>query len=211
MTKIVSVSDTHGLHHNLKLPPGDILIHAGDFSSMGKLQEVMNFMNWFENQPYKHKIFIGGNHDFLLQEDPQLFQGLLEGFSTIVYLQEETIEIDGLKIYGTPWVKNYYSWAFMEEEDRLEMKYARIPKDTDVLIVHGPPYGILDKNNKGEHCGSMALLNCFQKKEIEPKICIFGHIHHSAGIKHQFNTTFINTAVLDDEYKLSFKPKVIEI
>lgn len=209
--KIVAISDSHTLHHNLKLPAGDVLIHAGDFSSMGKIPEIMNFLTWFEVQPFKYKLFIAGNHDLLCQDDPQLFQGLLEGFPTILYLQEQEEIIDGIKFYGTPWVKQYYNWAFMEEEDRLEMKYARIPKDTDVLIVHGPPYGILDKNKHGEHCGSMSLLNCFQKKEIQPRLTVFGHIHHSSNMLAHKYGTFINAAVLDDDYKVAFPPRVVEV
>ncbi len=78
--KILHLSDTHGLHKNLRsLPEADVIVHSGDFTFAGSEEEAYDFMNWFCNLPYEHKVFIAGNHDMcmygqtLLKDSPQTF------------------------------------------------------------------------------------------------------------------------------------------
>lgn len=68
--RIVCISDTHSLYHKMApIPEGDILIHAGDFSSTGTLKEMQEFRSYIDRQPHPLKIFIAGNHDITLQKD----------------------------------------------------------------------------------------------------------------------------------------------
>ena len=110
--KIVCISDTHLAHLNSKLdvPSGDILIHAGDATKMGKIHEVSQFSEWFASFPHKHKIFVAGNHDFLFERDLSQALQLLD--SSIIYLQDQLVELEGLKIWGSPWTPWLHNCAF---------------------------------------------------------------------------------------------------
>ena len=60
--KIIHLSDTHGCHRRLTdLPEADIVVHSGDFTMNGSEQEAIDFLNWFCDLDYPHKIFICGN------------------------------------------------------------------------------------------------------------------------------------------------------
>ena len=98
--KIVFISDTHLKHGYLKVPAGDLLIHAGDFSARGRVNEVATFLDWFSSQPHRHKVFIAGNHDFLAEEQPGLFRGMIP--DNLIYLEDSGTTINGLRIWGQP-------------------------------------------------------------------------------------------------------------
>ncbi len=78
------------------IPPGDVLIHAGDFSSTGTLSEMEGFKKFMSSQPHPQKIVIAGNHEITLQPDfyqwsgrrfhPRLFQS--GTFDPLKYAQE---------------------------------------------------------------------------------------------------------------------------
>ena len=101
--KLVIISDTHGLHHDLDLPDGDILIHAGDFCHMGGIDYVYDFLGWYGELDFEHKILIAGNHDFFADEQPEKFAALLP--ESVIYLndsgtQNKRFEILGLSLYN---------------------------------------------------------------------------------------------------------------
>lgn len=128
--KILHLSDTHGLHKNLRsLPEADFIVHSGDFTFAGSEEEAYDFMNWFCNLPYEHKVFIAGNHDMCMYgADP------IEGLSPNVHcLYNNSVVIDGMKFYGIP--------MFMEDcmDGKLDMFIHNIPDDVDILITHMPP------------------------------------------------------------------------
>lgn len=224
MTKIVAISDTHMQHKGMNIPECDILIHAGDFCSSGTSGEYDKFIKWFSSQTTaKHKIFIAGNHDHWMQRAWEL-----KVPSNVIYLRDSGIEIEGLKIYGTPWTNYFCGWAFngldhnpgpknnypggpgekaMPNEDMplLASKYGLIPNDLDILISHGPPYGILDENGIGQSCGSHSLLD--KIIQCKPKHVIFGHIHPSRGWseKTKENIQFWNVCSVDEDYKVRYK------
>jgi Icc-related predicted phosphoesterase len=205
--KIVAISDTH-LQHDLEIPEGDLLIHSGDATHRGLYSEVKKFGEWFCSLPHKHKIFVPGNHDFLFEENPTVGKALLPGVTVLI---DNSLEIDGIKIYGTPYVPTYYDWAFMKPEKDLIEVYAKIPDNLDLLITHGPPYDILDFNQRGDLCGSTALRNAVIHKA--PRYHVFGHIHEASGII-QINgkgTVFVNAAVLNDRYYMARQAKVFEL
>lgn len=217
--KITAISDTHTKHDKLNefLPGGDLLFHAGDTTNRGYLTEIENFAKWFDKiDNYDHKIFIAGNHDFDFQDNLDVVKGMLTGYKTIEYLQDELLilgegdYIDMLKIWGSPWQPEFYNWAFnLPKGEALKEKWDMIPQNTDILLVHGPPYGKLDYvpfNNENVGCQEMMK----KIEEIKPKIVIFGHIHEGYGYVFDGHTHYINAAVLNGRYEFKNKPVTFE-
>ena len=175
--KIACVSDTHGYHDRIKVyPKADVFVFAGDCSQTGKGVDLFQFSAWINKLPYQHKIVIAGNHDWGLYRDLTFGSRLFE--KDTYYLLDQEIVINGVKFFGSPWTPEFCGWAFMKEDYELEDKWSRIPKDTDVLVTHGPPYGYLDSTNHGP-AGSSTLLDRVNKMNI--KVHIFGHIHEDRG------------------------------
>lgn len=203
--RIVCISDTHSLVENVQppfnIPDGDILIHAGDFTNQGNLDKVEEFNSWLGSLPHRHKVVIAGNHDLSFDYEKIQRPELREAKSLMtncIYLEDSTITIEGLKIYGTPRTPLYghHLVGFMISRSDVQMweeACAKIPTDTDILISHGPPLGILDANYKGEMCGSEVLLRHVVER-VKPKYHIFGHIHESYGIATNGSTVFANAA-----------------
>lgn len=196
--KILHLSDTHSLHRALgNLPKADVVVHSGDFCMVGSEAEAINFLNWFCDLPYAHKIFICGNHDDCL------YGANINGLdSNVHYLCNSGIEIGGVKFYGVP--------MFMGDcvSDRQHRNIAKIPTDTDVLITHTPPYGILDFDDNINY-GSEELLT--KVSEINPPFHLFGHIHANNGIQQIGNTTFVNSAIMNSNYCDLQQPHLLKI
>jgi predicted phosphodiesterase len=144
--KITFISDTHNKHNHLTsnaynniLGSGDVLVHAGDCTSMGKSHEITNFLNWLSMTDFKHKIFIAGNHDFGFEMHTDIAEEFKE--KGIIYLFDSEVIIDGVKFYGSPWQPEFYDWAFnLPRGEKLAEKWAKIPGNTDILITHGPAH-----------------------------------------------------------------------
>lgn len=187
--KILHISDTHGCHRSLTdLPEVDIIVHSGDFTMNGTEEEAIDFLNWFCDLPHLHKIFIGGNHDACF------YEASIDGLdSNCHYLCNSSVVIEGIKFYGIP--------LFMPDcvNGRQKRYYSSIPIDTDVLITHAPPYGILDLED-GHHFGSEDLL--LSVLELSPKLQLFGHIHDGTGWCRQHDTVFSNGSVWKDKYDM---------
>lgn len=196
--KILHISDTHNCHHRLRdLPEADIVVHSGDFCMVGSVQEAIDFLNWFCDLPYKHKIFICGNHDNCL------FGANIDGLpDNVHYLCNSGIEIEGTKFYGIP--------MFMEDciTDRQSRSYAKIPDNTDVLITHSPAFGILDFDN-GINYGSKEIL--MKLSELNLKAHLFGHIHSQHGVMEQNGIIFSNGAIMNTGYSTLNTTNVIKI
>jgi Icc-related predicted phosphoesterase len=206
--KVVLISDTHTRHRDIILPEGDILIHAGDVSSRGKKSEIDDFIEWFQSQPHKFKIFIAGNHDFFFEKVVK--NNVKVEIKNVIYLNDSGCEIEGLKFWGSPVQPAFLDWAFNRNRG-LEIKqhWDLIPENIDILITHGPPFGILDKTTRGRFVGCEQLAK--KVAEIKPKIHVFGHIHEGYGILKTENTTFINASILNEKYIYTNDPIVIEI
>lgn len=207
--KITFISDTHTQHKKIELPGGDILIFSGDFMGSGyRVYEAQSFLKWFSEQPYKYKIFIAGNHDRYCENNPELFEALVDDYveQNVIYLKDDLIKVEGLKIYGTPWQPYFCNWAFnIPESDRLISLYQNIPEDLDILITHCPPYNILDKShdyrNGEEPLGSKELETVLlELGEHRPKVHCFGHIHGDGGNTLTDGTYYINASVCDEDY-----------
>jgi len=210
--KITFISDTHTKHRHLTndLPGGDILIHCGDISSRGYKNEIENFLGWFDNiKGYEYKIFIAGNHDFGFQDNPKECFELLKNYPSITYLEDNSIIIDGIKIYGSPWQPRFHNWAFNVNRGwDIAQKWEKIPMDTDILITHGPLLGILDITNISERVGCEDLYK--KVMEIKPKVHAFGHIHSSYGMKEMDGMTFINASNLGEDYLYQNDPITLD-
>ena len=202
--KIVAISDTHGQHRSLKLTKGDIIIHSGDVSKSGRPEEIQDFLDWFSKLKFAHKIFIAGNHDFLFENEHTdvLSKMIPEG---VTYLNDSGVEIVGIKIWGSPVTPWFNDWAFNRDRgSEIKKHWDLIPNDTDILVTHGPPFGILDETVYGKRTGCEELL--VRVSQVKPKYHIFGHIHEDYGQFIKGETTFINASVLDDWYDMKNKP-----
>ena len=210
--KITFISDTHTKHKHLTndLPGGDILIHCGDISSRGYMTEIKNFLEWFDGiKGYEHKIFIAGNHDFGFQDNPKECAKLLQDYPTVTYLEDSSVIVDGIKIYGSPWQPRFHNWAFNVNRGwDIAQKWEKIPQDTDILITHGPSLGILDITNISERVGCEDLYK--RVMEINPKVHACGHIHSSYGMKEIDGMTFINASNLGEDYLYQNDPITLD-
>ena len=204
MFRIVCISDTHTLHDRIEVPEGDILLHAGDIMNSGYDSfDVFAFCNWYDSLPHKHKIFIAGNHDRFFENYPDKIPGILEKYPNILYLQDKEVVVEGIKIYGSPWQPAFCSWAFnLSRGEELKKVWNKIPDDTDLLITHGPPFGILDKTiYTNENAGCEELLPVVKK--IKPILHLFGHIHEGYGVSVENDITFVNASVCTLKYNPS--------
>ena len=207
--KFVAISDTHCRHRSVRLPKGDVLLHAGDVSSRSSRPEIIDFLDWFGMQDFAYKIFVAGNHDFFFEREKSgIIKELLP--KGVHYLKEEGIIINGLKIWGSPYTPWFYSWAFnMRRGPALAKHWHSIPEDTDVLLTHGPVYGILDTVLNEEHAGDKDLLN--KVLQVKPSVHVCGHIHESYGSVKRHGIKFINASLLNESYELANKPVVFEL
>ena len=216
--RITFISDTHTKHDKVSgfLTWGDILVHAGDLTGRGYITEIENFMKWYDNiNNYDTKVFIAGNHDFGFQYDNQKLRGLLTGYKTIDYLEDDLMMVgedydNMIKIWGTPWQPEFHNWAYnLPRGEKLKEKWDMIPTNTDILITHGPPFGKLDYvPYDGVNVGCEELMK--RVEEIKPKIHVFGHIHEGYGYVFDGNTHFINAAVLNGRYEFRNKPITVD-
>lgn len=222
MTRITCISDLHGFFP--KLDGGDLLIVAGDLTAFDTEIEYLKFYEWLSYQEYKKIIFIAGNHDNWLEKNRSAFD-----LGKIEYLCDSGIEFEGLKIWGMPWSLTFEGisprcTAFTCTEDEMRDKCDMIPDDTDILISHGPPFGILDgipasiPDGSKWFCGSHNLYNRLHEiiniGRHRMKAVIFGHIHEHGGKKRwepYFGCDFINASIVDERYRHIHKPVEIEI
>lgn len=192
---ILHISDTHGLHNQLtNLPAADVIVHSGNFTFGGSEKEAIDFMQWFCELPYTHKVFVAGNHDMCMYGAEKI-EGLPDDTH---YLCNSSVVIDHVKFYGMP--------MFMENviNGTYDTIIKNIPDDTDVLVTHQPPYGILDggeyHGQKNYHYGDYLLYG--KVIDLKPKLHLFGHDHNAYGSEERFGTIFSNAAVVDEHYKL---------
>ena len=227
-TRITVLSDTHTKHGLIPmedLPGGDLLLHAGDIMNSGyNKHDIHSFCTWFQSlKQYEDKVFIAGNHDRLFENEPYEVEGYLKDYPLIDYLQDEELVLyfdgpngdhteDNIRIYGSPWQPEFYSWAFNLPKNGIEIaaKWEAIPDNTDILITHGPAFGTLD-TVKGRQYDNLGCELLAQRIEvIKPKIHICGHIHSGYGYEFKDGTHFFNAAVLNESYEYTQKPMTFD-
>ena len=210
MTKIVCISDTHGRHERIKIPYGDLLIHAGDFTDTGTMWEIEEFNRFLGKLPHQYKIVVAGNHDFTLETNPEKARAAL---TNCIYLQDSEVTIESLRIYGSPWQPAYSDLpsAFTLVRGRqMKEKWDLIPQGIDLLVTHAPPYGICDGPPSGEwHGGCDELRKAVAR--VKPKFHIFGHVHAGYGRADADGISFINAALYGRDGDMTFGPVVIDM
>ena len=225
--RIVCISDTHStVMDPLSIPDGDILIHAGDFTNFGEVRYINLFNEFLGCLPHRNKIVIAGNHDILFDpgdfklknvywdllrpdlHSSEYVKGLL---TNCMYLEDSGCKVQGYNIYGTPWQPEYFNNAFnLGSLEERESKWGLIPVHTDILIVHGPPYGIGDTTKSGLHTGCQGLLRTIQER-VQPLLVVFGHIHEGYGAWNDGITTYLNASSIDFDKNPVNKPLVIDL
>jgi Icc-related predicted phosphoesterase len=208
--RIVCVSDTHCALDKVEIPEGDVLIHSGDLTYRGTIQEIKKEFTILEEKvsTFKEVLFVAGNHDWLFEKAPDLAQELCKEHG-ITYLQDTSVTIDGLNFYGSPWQPWFHSWAFnLQRGKELKDKWDAIPNNTDVLITHSPPFGLGDYCDNG-HVGCQDLLR--RVIEVKPKLHVYGHIHGGYSVREAFGTKFVNASLNDDNYIIRNKPIVVDL
>jgi Icc-related predicted phosphoesterase len=218
MKTIVCTSDLHS--HLPPIPKCDLLLIAGDIcpdfeNPLGQIKWLnTSFRQWLLDIPAKHVVGTPGNHDRSFEELPHLIPQDLRW----TLLQHNMVELEGFKIFGMPWIRPIWG-AFQESEEVLQHKYAQIPEGMDIIISHGPPYGICDlaaprwtdeeKWPEGENCGSKALRErIFQ---LKPRLFVCGHIHESFGIHEEEGVRFVNAALCNRSCQPTNYPYVLEL
>lgn len=196
--RVVCISDTHLKHRELAIPPCHILIHAGDILQFTRnlkraLSELEDFLEWFSKQHAQYKIFIGGNHDLVLDAKitgNKSYEKLLAHYPDIIYLDNSGAELDfddgqaKLKVWGIPHTNIGMAFNILTPE-----MVAAIPDDVDILVTHDPPAGLsgagakLDQvlnNGVPKSVGSRILYE--RVRNVVPTLHVFGHIHGGRGV-----------------------------
>lgn len=204
--RLVILSDTHGKHWSLRVPDGDILLHAGDLTRDGTADDLEDFNSYLSTLPHRHKIVIAGNHDFCLEREPEINAAII---TNAIYLRDRAVTVEGIKFYGSPWQPWFFDWAFnLQRGEEIRAKWDLIPLDTDVLITHGPAYGILDKTMRGARVGCEDLLEAIMR--IRPRLHVFGHIHEAYGMHSNDDISFINGSNCNVKFEL-VNPPIVQI
>jgi predicted phosphodiesterase len=205
--RVVLLSDTHGMLERVAVPDGDVLIHAGDLTALGSLEEVREVGRQIAALPHLHKVVIAGNHDFAFEEEPAAARAALAG---LTYLQDELAEVAGLRIWGAPWQPAFGGWTFeLPRGVALRRKWNLIPPNLDILVTHGPPWGHLDLTMSGQAAGCLDLLDTLRR--VRPRLHVFGHIHESHGEMDWEGTRLVNASICTADYRPLRLPHVIDL
>jgi Icc-related predicted phosphoesterase len=219
------ISDLHGYYPELE--GGDLLIVAGDLTARDEPKQYLKYFKWISEQNYKKIVWISGNHDNCLDKY-EILESIVNSddfpkeryAESIEYLCDSGTEFEGLRIWGSPWTLKFpginpHCMAFTcDTEEELAEKWDKIPNDLDILVTHSPPFGILDKNVKGEHCGSVSLRNKTLDGNYFKKFRhhIFGHIHEMGSYRLDLGITkFINCSHVNEYYQPVNQPVRIEL
>lgn len=207
--RFVCISDIHGYHERLRLPAGDVLLVAGDFTSRGTVAQVASFDAWLGRQSFAHRIVIAGNHDFLFEQQPGLARGLL---ANATYLEDSGCVVGGLVVWGSPWQPEFFDWAFNIRRGELHRYWDRIPQGVDVLLTHGPPWRIMDRTADGREVGCTELTDALRR--VRPRLHVFGHIHEGrtpSGVVERDGTTYVNASICTLQYAPTQSPVVVDL
>lgn len=205
--RLVIISDTHGHHEDVALPDGDVLLHAGDLTGRGSLEDLRAVHAWLARQPHPHKVVIAGNHDFCLQREPAVARAVL---TACEYLEDEEVTVAGVRVYGSPWQPWFFDWAFnLPRGAEIRARWEHIPQGLDVLLTHGPPAGVLDVTSTGDAVGCEDLAEVVAR--VRPRLHVFGHIHESYGRVLRDGVHFVNASTCDHHYHPTRAPVVVDL
>lgn len=223
--KILHLSDTHGLHEHfvgiwlkamIEEHQPDVLVHSGDFMRHAmNYDDLKEFFEWFKQFEVEHKIMVPGNHDMWcesLENNDYLRNEIVPKDLTL--LINESVEIQGVKFWGSPYTPEFYDWGFQLYGNDGQKLWSMIPDDTDVLITHGPAYGTLDvpgEPHKKEGSQGCKFLQERIKLLYNLKAHMFGHIHGSYGQDLNDKLLSVNSSILNEDYKVVNRPQLIEV
>lgn len=200
MPTLTAIADLHG-NLEVDLPDAGLLLIAGDVCPVTNHEPDFQagwlereFYPWLERLPHREIAWIAGNHDFVCERSDW------EPGGRGTYLRDSSVELAGLRIYGTPWIPTLTGWAFYATDEELTERCAAIPEDADVVLAHGPPLGYGDRTVHGTDAGSTALRAALQR--VQPALCAFGHIHEGHGRWDLGPTALANVAAVDELYAL---------
>lgn len=226
--KIVAISDVHNLHYVMKhpVPDGDILLIAGDVTVYGKLEEFEDFNNWLLKLPHRYKVMIAGNHDCGLDEGMYPTDDTVKKCREVItgithYLNNSGVRLYGIKFWGVPETPEFFNWAFNTPRNEMDQVWKKVPKDTQVLISHGPPHNYGDIANC-IHTDKLIRVGCkFQRDLVEdkkrlPKLqaVVCGHIHSGYGqygIAGRKDCYVYNVSTCNEQYRPVNKPVLFEL
>jgi len=227
-TRFVCFSDTHGLHG--QIPPAhlvqaDVLLHAGDFTNTGEVEQVRSFAEWLQAYPAAHKVVIAGNHDITMQ--PSYYKDAWQRFHQApypceearqllvdgegyTYLEDLETDVLGYKIYGSPWQPQFCDWAFnLERGAALKEKWDQIPAEVDILMTHGPPHGMNDRTSQGAWVGCHDLLHAINERVVS--VSVAGHVHEGYGVTTEGATLYVNASTCTHAYRPTNPPIVFDL
>jgi Icc-related predicted phosphoesterase len=216
MPRLVLISDTHQRHKGIVLPEGDILVHSGDITMMGDLTELHGAAHWMAEQPFEYIIAIAGNHDWCFQNDNRYEARKIMVGEGLTYLEDSSVEYKGLKFWGSPDTREFNNWAFNRNSDELKKKWNTIPDDTNVVVTHGPPFGIGDRVRAGDYVGCKHLLKTLRDRLKDVKLHTCGHIHEGYGQRRGVGAsgqtvTLVNASICNLQYKPDNAPIVVDL
>ena len=205
--RIICLADTHGVHLDLDIPDGDVLVFAGDVTRDGTIGEVVYFNAWLGTMPHKRKIVVAGNHDFCFQSRQEECRRILTNADC---LHDSSTIVDGVKFHGSPFQPWFHDFAFnLPRGPKLAEVWRRVPKNTDVLVTHCPPMGILDKTTLGNHEGCADLMARIRQLNI--RLHVFGHIHERYGTVMNGGIQFVNASIADKGFKMVNNPITVTL
>jgi Icc-related predicted phosphoesterase len=199
------------------VPPGDILVHAGDFCGRGDATEVSKFLDWMETLPHRTKIVVPGNHDICVEVSPPVRLEFEKSGIHLLIDASYTDKVSGLRFYGVPWTPDFYpdTWAFQYSKcgTTPTQLWNKVPVGTDVLISHGPPHGCADQIASGlsAHLGSSFLTKAIEEFSCFLRAVVCGHIHGGYGSHSLFGVPIINAAICTENYAPTNLPIVIDL
>jgi len=202
---VCAISDTHGYHSRVTVPPCDVLVHAGDWTrGRHSKPEYGGFIEWLAKQPATHKILVPGNHDFVCEHESDWCIALASALNVHLLIHEPlkiTFGNRTLPVFGSPWQPWFFDWAFnVQDDDERALLWRKIPDDTELLVTHSPPRGTLDFVDRGEHVGCAPLRDRIAALS-QLKLHVFGHIHEGAGVLEGQHVSW-NAASVDARYRL---------
>ena len=238
--RLMCFSDTHG--HHLEIPksqifPSDILICGGDFTIFGNPEHVESFKQWIYGLPCNNKIIIAGNLDLTFdtkkldhfrnvinQKDPNIKlpenlesvkKSFVESNGKYDYIEDQIIDVNGIRIYGAPFTAEFMDWAFQFEGDEGKNKWNKLTQllnnkeSVDIILTHGPPKGVCDQDHTGQNVGDEDLRKIIE--QLQPSLSLFGHIHQAHGNAMVGKTLCCNIAVVNNCREITYAPTYIDL
>jgi Icc-related predicted phosphoesterase len=205
--RVVCISDTHELHRELNVPPGDLLLHAGDFTFFGRdKQAILDFNEWLGELPHPHKVITCGNHEYAFETN----SGLRKLITNATLLLNESTTVGRVRVWGSPLTPHFHGAFGKSNAAERAQVYDSIPNDSDIVITHGPPFGILDSAEEYPGpSGDSELRRAILR--VKPILHVFGHAHGGYGVLQTRNTCFVNAALCDLDGSLNKRPIMVEI